>query len=272
MIAPYFTNKTVKDVLIVDDELPLLQTLAQGISALRPGMNVVTTSNGKLALEAIQTAAFDLVITDLMMPVMDGFTFLELLRERKIDQPKVIVMSVLDGLDVYRRLERFGIHRILEKPLDLPTLIGAIDGGVNTKTVPAKREPAVAAKTSRILHMDDDAEVRMITGLILEEEGYLVDSASCGEEAIARFTEALRRGVPYDVVILDLHIERGMGGAETVKLLRQEDPRVRIILASGSTSDPVFLNYRKYGFDLALPKPFEQAELDNALHRGATEQ
>jgi CheY-like chemotaxis protein len=272
MIAPNLTNKTVRDILIVDDEVPLLQTLAKGLSALRPGMNVVTTSNGQLALEAIRTAAFDLVITDLMMPVMDGFMFLELLRDRKVDQPKVIVMSVLDGPDVYRRLERFGVDRILEKPLDLPTLIGAIDGSANASVVPAKRGPAVAAKASRILHMDDDAEVRMITGLILEEEGYIVDSASCGEEAIARFTEALRRGVPYDVVILDLHIERGMGGAETVRLLRREDHRVRVILASGSTSDPVFLNYRKYGFDLALPKPFEQAELENALHGGATEQ
>jgi len=270
MLAPPLRQKRVKDVLIVDDEVPLLQTLAKGLSALRPGMNVVTSSNGRLALEAIQAASFDLIITDLMMPVMDGYTFLELLRQKNADQPRVIVMSVLEGPDVYRRLKRFGVDHILEKPLDIPTLIGAIDGNATSAAMPAKQVPVVAARAKRILHMDDDAEVRMITGLILEEEGYIMDPASSGEEAIMRFTEALRRGDPYDVVILDLHIERGMGGVETVRLLREADPRARVILASGSIIDPVFLNYRKYGFDLALPKPFDQAELDSALRRVLT--
>jgi CheY-like chemotaxis protein len=256
-----------KYALIVDDEKPFTKTLVKYLAEKRPGLRVVVTLNGQTALEAVRTAVFDLIITDLRMPVMDGFTFIEHLREMKIKQPKVIVMSVLDDPDVRRRLALLEVDHVLGKPLNLPALITAINGSAPAPAPTVRRGPIFTAKAKRILHMDDNPDARMVTGLMLEESGYQVSSARNGEKAVELFSEALRNNTPFDIVILDLHVEGGMGGAEAVKLIREADPRVRVIVASGSTQDPAFTDYQAHGFDVALPKPYGQTDLEDAVRR-----
>ena len=69
-----------------------------------------------------------------------------------------------------------------------------------------------------------------------------------GESALKLYREALQAGDPFRAVIMDLTIPGGMGGAETLQILRELDPNVKGIVSSGYSNDPVMAEYGKYGF------------------------
>lgn len=113
------------DILIVDDEAPFVNSLVEGLHHFAGNLNILTAENGEKALEILKNAVVDVVITDLKMPVMDGFELLERLK-RDHPQTRVIVMSMLDGPEVHERLKRLGVNRFLEKPLDFRTIVNRI--------------------------------------------------------------------------------------------------------------------------------------------------
>ena len=122
-------NKSPKmDILLVDDEKAFVQAVAEGIGLFGGRCNVITAENGKKALEMLNTALFDLVITDLKMPVMDGFELLEHMRHMKRKRPgtRVMVMSFLGGPEVLERLNELGVKQIIEKPADIGTIMSRI--------------------------------------------------------------------------------------------------------------------------------------------------
>jgi two-component system cell cycle sensor histidine kinase/response regulator CckA len=126
----------------------------------------------------------------------------------------------------------------------------------------------VAERKGRILVMDDEGMVRRSIARLLECLGYDVGLAGDGVEAIALYREARRQGRPFDLVIMDLVVPKGMGGQETMDRLRQDDPGVRAIIASGHTNDPVMVNFRAHGFRAVIRKPFDIDELDRVVRQG----
>lgn len=135
-----------------------------------------------------------------------------------------------------------------------------------TAAVPVEplREPVLAGP-ARILVMDDEVLIREVVALFLRRQGYEVVEAERGEDAIEVYQEALDHGHRFDLVIMDLTIPEGMGGAEAISRLRVLDPAVRAIVASGYSSDPVMARCQEYGFRAALPKPFRMAELSTVV-------
>ncbi len=117
----------------------------------------------------------------------------------------------------------------------------------------------------RILIMDDEDAVRHVTGSIIEQLGFQAAYAVDGREAIDRYRHALDLEEPYDAVIMDLTIPGGMGGQETIGHLLDLDPAVRAVVMSGYSNDPVLANYRDYGFQARIGKPFAADDLARVL-------
>jgi CheY-like chemotaxis protein len=117
----------------------------------------------------------------------------------------------------------------------------------------------------KILVMDDDVSICKICTLLLNRLGYDVDTTSCGDEALTCFEKALKENTPYLAVILDLTVQSGMGGLETLKKLRILDPNVYAIMASGSSLDNMLLSYQSHGFKDVLPKPFRVQDLTDCI-------
>ncbi|RCK81204.1 MAG: PAS/PAC sensor hybrid histidine kinase [Candidatus Ozemobacter sibiricus] len=114
---------------------------------------------------------------------------------------------------------------------------------------------------SRILVMDDEPSVREICLAILQTDGYRVDGAAHGEEAIALFREAWQSGHPYRLVILDLTVPGGMSGRETLSELRKIDPDLVALASSGYAEDPIMANPTQFGFAGRLAKPYLRDDL-----------
>ncbi len=123
----------------------------------------------------------------------------------------------------------------------------------------------------KVLFMEDDEMVRNIGRQLLHHLGYEVHAASDGAGAVALFAEAKDKGLPFDMVILDLTVRAGMGGKDTVRALRQIDPSVKAVAASGYGDDPVMADFAEYGFRGALAKPFRIEEVSAVLRRVARE-
>lgn len=122
-----------------------------------------------------------------------------------------------------------------------------------------------AGGKGRILVMDDEEGIRILAGAMLEDMGYDVQVTQNGDEAIMFFRKERDAGRPFDFVILDLQIPGGIGGDEVVRKIREVDPGIRAIISSGVANTPVIDDFRKYGFDGVLPKPYSRKDLGDTL-------
>jgi len=131
----------------------------------------------------------------------------------------------------------------------------------------AEPGPQLVAGRGRVLVLDDEEYIREVVSETLTNLGYDVTSASRGEEAVVLFREVYGTPRRFDVVLLDLTIPGSMGGAATLRQLRQIDTGIRAVASSGYSSDPVLSNPSEFGFDAALTKPYTTAELAATLAR-----
>ena len=112
-------------VLVVDDDDGIRTAVADALDF--EGYEVITATNGVEALDRVRTARPNVVVLDLMMPVMDGWAFIEKCRTDELcDGTPVLVMSA------YRHLATtapcLGANAcIATKPFDLDVLLGAVE-------------------------------------------------------------------------------------------------------------------------------------------------
>ncbi len=123
--------------------------------------------------------------------------------------------------------------------------------------------------SGRILVMDDEEEIRRLLEQILARLGYEVECARDGPEAIELYQIAKHQGRSFDAVLLDLTIPGGMGGKEVANRLRGLDPSVILIVSSGYSNIPIMSEFRRYGFDDVLSKPWTPEQLSEVLQRNA---
>lgn len=110
-------------ILLVDDELQLLEQLGQILSDQR--YIVDTAKDGTEALDRLFDSAFDLIILDIMMPEMDGFTVLSEARQAGISTPVLMLTAKGDVDDKVKGLN-LGADDYLEKPFSAAELIARV--------------------------------------------------------------------------------------------------------------------------------------------------
>jgi len=147
----------------------------------------------------------------------------------------------------------------------LPALTS--DHSIDVHVPAALTTPVVSATRGHVLVMDDELPVRTLLVRTLQESGYTVAAAANGDEALALFRAAHAHPPRFDVVILDLTVRGGMGGADVLTHLRQIDPGIKAIVSSGYSSDPIMADFRAAGFNGAVPKPFRIEDLATVLQR-----
>ena len=117
----------------------------------------------------------------------------------------------------------------------------------------------------KILLMDDEQIILDVTHEVLTFLGYDVLFAKEGAAALDLYKREKTAGQPFDLVILDLTIPEGMNGRDTMEKLRAYDPKVKAIVSSGYSNDPVMQNFASYGFSGRLSKPYRINEIKRIL-------
>lgn len=123
------------------------------------------------------------------------------------------------------------------------------------------------AKPARVLIMDDEPSIRRVGTVLLQRMGLEVVAVGDGAEALREFSAAREAVRPFDLIILDLTIPGGIGGKETIERIRQLDRQVPAIVSSGYSSDPVLADFRSFGFQASVPKPYMVGQLAETVAR-----
>jgi two-component system, cell cycle sensor histidine kinase and response regulator CckA len=134
-----------------------------------------------------------------------------------------------------------------------------------TKEIAVKTdEKKTITKKLKVLIMDDDEDIRDLLFTILDFDGHEVTTSKEGAEAIKLYKEAKERGYIFDLVFMDLTVQGGMGGKESVKILHEYDPDAKVIVSSGY-ADSSIANYKKDGFIGVLKKPYSHDDVNEVI-------
>lgn len=113
-------------ILIVDDEPGILKMLKVNLEM--EGHDVMLAADGYTALRRIEAESPDLVLLDIMMPVIDGWEVLRNLKAQKLRSgPKVIVMTAKTGDTNQSKGLALGAEEYVKKPFDVEQLLSVID-------------------------------------------------------------------------------------------------------------------------------------------------
>ena len=104
-------------VLIVDDEEMVLNSINSFLT-LETDYEVVTFTDPQQALEHIEVSSVDLVISDYLMPQMDGITFLGKVKAVIPDVPRIILTGYSDKENAIKAINEVGLFQYVEKPWD----------------------------------------------------------------------------------------------------------------------------------------------------------
>jgi len=113
----------------------------------------------------------------------------------------------------------------------------------------------------RVLFVEDETSQREVIGDILSDEGYLVDLAADGTEALALLDKNR-----YQAVVTDLKMQ-GIDGIEVLKRVRAMNPETRVIIITGYASPDTAELAEQEGVFAFLAKPFRLDELKEVIYR-----
>lgn len=109
-------------ILVVDDDVSILSALAELLDM--EGYPVATAANGAEALGSVEQMEPALVLLDMRMPVLDGWSFVQALEQRGV-KPPILVMTAAQ--DARRWADEVGAQGYLAKPFDLTDVLDAIE-------------------------------------------------------------------------------------------------------------------------------------------------
>jgi CheY-like chemotaxis protein len=277
-----FTELSRERVLAVDDNQTNRRIL-EGILRCW-GLRTTSVEGGSEALAELAAGTksndpYTLVLTDMHMPLMDGFDLVERIRLRPELSATAVVMLTSAG---YRgdaaRCELLNISAYLLKPVRQTELREAIARALGTRpwqptpiistSIPSTGAlPAVPAeppvKPLRILLAEDNAVNQRLTTRMLEKRGHSVVVVGNGLEALQAIEQA-----SFDVVLMDLQMPV-MGGIEATTTLRKTEAvtglHQRVIALTAHAMKGDAEHCLEMGMDGYLSKPIRPQDLDAAL-------
>jgi PAS domain S-box-containing protein len=285
MAEPPTISGEGRTILIIDDDATNVEVLRTQLE--HAGFSVMTATDGQHAFEVINGFEIDLILCDVMMPLVDGYTFATQMRdhEQLRDIPLVIVSAKDRKSDMLRGYQVGGIEYIT-KPVDREALLLKITAILShQQRVRERYVPAGTVRTTNHVydtnHDKEDAFTHVPSGhgehiLVVDDEpinievykshlaqhGYQVLAASNGPDAL----DLIDREQP-DLVLLDLMMPK-MSGFRVCQILRQEKHLhhlpVIMLTAKSHIYDKVYgLNV---GANDYLVKPFHPDELLTRMH------
>jgi two-component system chemotaxis response regulator CheY len=147
----------MKKILIVEDSVLIQKIIHDAIEACFP-CEVTAVGDGGKAYDELSTNKYDLIITDIVMPVMDGLTLAEKVRIELAQDIPIIMLTSLGVKNVRDSTSASGVNAYLTKPIDTDQLVQVVNRLFknqtppenNVETLPPEVEtlpPPVAAKT-----------------------------------------------------------------------------------------------------------------------------
>jgi len=219
-------------ILIVDDDRRMTRTLADILTI--SGYQAVEASSGAEALAAINTQAFDCVLTDIKMPEMNGVELHSRLREAQPGLPVLLMTACAAEELIHQGLEE-GVVGVFDKPLDINHLLSFFSS---------------LASHRAVVVVDDDQAFCMTLADILSQRGFKVEQVhnpTLNVESIASDAQ---------VILLDLKLN-GLSGLDVLKEIRKKYPQLPVLLVTGYRHEMAASIQAALEINACLYKPLE---------------
>ena len=163
-------------ILVVEDETPVAEMIRFGLE--RAGYKVVLATNGEEGLFLISQHHPDLILSDILMPVMDGFAFYKELKKNPATANIPVLILTARG-KMEDSFKVIGVDDFIVKPFDVDVLLGKISGSLQ------KVAPTVKAGHNVLVVGSVHAVVQKIVSQ-LKKQGCVVEATTDGSEVVAK--------------------------------------------------------------------------------------
>ena len=136
------TANNTQTVVVVDDEEIVLSSINSFLN-LETDYKVIVFTSAKDALDYIKDSDIDLVISDYLMPEMDGITFLAHVRAIKPEVPRIILTGYADKENAIKAINEVGLFHYIEKPWDNNDLLIIIRNGLEKQKLIKKLQAKI---------------------------------------------------------------------------------------------------------------------------------
>jgi DNA-binding NtrC family response regulator len=242
--------KSQTNILVVDDDANLLDLLVDTLITI--GYRAVRAPGGAEALERLRAERFDLVISDIKMPGMDGIALLGEIRRRHSELPVLFITGVATD-DIVVRASPDGF---LAKPFRISHIEELIENTL------ADKKDRVSRPIHRVMVVDDDVTFREMLTDSLSYSGYVPLPVADGQAALRELEDS-----SVDAVIADIKMP-GMDGVTLLKRVKEKYPDLPVILITAYYSKAETQD--NAGFPPAngfLQKPFRVEAIIELLDR-----
>ncbi len=198
---PSSSDKREEKILVIDDDIVFLDLINTRL--VKDGFIVHTSNSGEKGLRKAKQILPDIIILDIVMPDIDGWTVYKKLKSTPLlAEIPVIIVTIGD----YQKMAKdFGVVDFLSKPINWGILSKILD---KYKTI---------AHSRHLLVVDDDSTTRIILRKMLVKDGWRVAEAENGKDAIKRIEEE-----KPELILLDL-LMPVMDGFELLNVLKDDD-------------------------------------------------
>jgi DNA-binding NtrC family response regulator len=227
-------------VLVVDDEAPLLMTLSANLEL--EGFVVTEADGAEAALRAVADHEFDVVLSDIRMPGMNGVDLCRELHRRRPGLP-VVLMTAFTNEGLMRDAVNDGALVVVPKPFAIETMVRMLQAVMNRPVV---------------LVVDDTVEVADTTAAALSAVGLPARTVYDGASAL----EAFQAG-DIGVMLVDM-VMPGLTGPDVIDRIRAVDSAVVVIAISGHDVEDLFRRVSRLA-DRIMRKPVDPQDLLQAI-------
>jgi EAL domain-containing protein (putative c-di-GMP-specific phosphodiesterase class I) len=241
-------------VLIVEDDVDLAHLFRSVLRAA--GFDVECASDGRAAIDRFRQSGYDLVITDLTMPNMDGLELLRSVRRIDLDIP-VVIVTAAPGVDSAIRAIEYGALRYLPKPIKNQDLIDVARQAVSLYELARMKRRALAMMGDQSRSVGDQAGLdalfqNALDALFMSYQPIISWSKReiVGYEALVRSREA-RMGTP--AVLFD--------AAKRLNRFQELSRRIRVLAANSFTNNSLRLFINVDASDLEDELLYDEASL-----------
>jgi Amt family ammonium transporter len=258
-------------VLVVDDNATNRFILQEILSSW--GMEATCVDGASAAIEALDRGAqagrpFRLVLLDIMMPEVDGWTLAEQIRnDRRYDEIPLIILSSAAMHQSRDRYEALGIVGQLPKPIKQSQLLDEILHSLDQTETKPSRQPTWtvprAERPLRILLAEDGLVNQKVALGLLEKQGHSVVVAENGLEAVRNSERE-----EFDLILMDIEMPQ-MDGLEATSVIRQREQSSQdhtpIVAMTAHAVKGDRERFLAAGMDAHVPKPIEPRQLYHVI-------
>ncbi len=256
-------------VLVADDDTNTCLSVSTMLKKI--GMRPEWTLSGKEAVIRAKWAleqkdAFGAFIIDWLIPDMNGIEVVRQVRKLIGNEMPIIILTAYDWADIEEEAKEAGVTAFCSKPLFMSELRDALSTQFNLSEQKKEEEKAYDFRGKKVLLVEDNNLNQEIAVALLEDRGFIVDTADDGSVAVKKIKNAKRR--PYDVILMDIQMPKMDGYEATGKIREMDDPdksSIPIIAMTANAFDEDRQKALEAGMDFHIAKPINMDTLEEAL-------